>query len=247
MKNQSMVIFTPLAGLLTGELPKGVTSLVLRLEKPRVRKAKECLIRGFKTGASSIFNDLGARSAGYALCLLAASACPALSYARSPHGLDDSTTNGPHGYTIVSSGEAFLKDKRPTSEVWQKIWNVCDDKHCDGSFQINYSWAACQLQSLTPALGPSLPGSCSPQDRTVTVRVRGDYSGRNGWETRAAFMDDLFHHHSGDGGVQSNGDAGWPLGLGYPPGWWVAADTYIRRSDGKFWVNIHICPPVCQD
>jgi hypothetical protein len=44
----------------------GVTSRALRLKNHEVRKAKKCLILDFKTCASSIFNNLGARSTGYA-------------------------------------------------------------------------------------------------------------------------------------------------------------------------------------
>lgn len=155
--------------------------------------------------------------------------------ARSAHGLDDSDTTGSHGYDVHSRGEAFTKDSWPESTVWQKLWDVCDDKHCDGSFQIRNEWPVCQ-----PPIPPATTGTCSPTGGIVTVTVKGDYSGQNGWDVRDALMKDLFEHYPGDGGVYHNGDAGWGNGFGYPPGWWVPSNTWIRHSGTGFWVNIEI-------
>ena len=166
------------------------------------------------------------------LLISAAFACPALS--ASPHGLDDSNTTGSHGYDVHSNGEAFLKDNWPKSAVWQQIWGLCDDKHCDGSFSISYEWPVCTINP-PPATG----NTCRPRTGNTTVTVTGQYD-HAGWDVRDDFMNDLLEHQFGDGGVYNNGDAGWSNGLGYPPGWWVASNTWIRHSGNGFWVNIQI-------
>jgi hypothetical protein len=159
---------------------------------------------------------------------------PSQAALRSWHGLDDSDSTGSRGYDVHSRGEVFIQGSWPRGAIWDQIWGVCDDHHCDGSFSIGTEWPVCPLPD--PGL-PTLP--CHREANVVTVRVNGWYD-RTGWDVRDEFMNDLLEHHFGDGGVYNNGDVGWGNGFGFPPGWWVASNTWIRHSGTGFWVNIQM-------
>ena len=148
--------------------------------------------------------------------------------------LSDSDTIGSHGYDVHSRGEAYIGGYWPRGEVWEKLWNVCSDSNCNGSWEITNDWPSCSIDK------PRKPGSCKTIVNTVTVKVEGNYGSTN-WNIRDDFMSDLLQHHYGDGGSYYNNPLHEFAPGTHPSGWVIASNTWIRKSSSpNFWVNVEM-------
>lgn len=151
-------------------------------------------------------------------------------------GLEASHTVGKNGYDVHNHASAvFLANQWPRDAVWNKLWDYtsADQANASFSFPIEYTTASIR-KPHTSGLG-----TAKQEKSNIIVKIEGFY-GVSDWGVRDAFMHDLLDHHYGDGGVYKNMTILTPFG-GFPGGWWVANDTWIRNSKNKnFWINVKI-------